>query len=346
MTASVDESSEARRPVFRIIVDNGNHLPDDDDMTHPVATGADPALVPAVAALRRFNRFYTRRLGALDPHYMGSDLSLVEARIFYEIAVGEPVLAKRIQDEVGVDPGYLSRIVGKFARRGWIERGRGADARERPIVLTEEGRAAFAALDARTFDETARLLVGLPGHDVAALSAAVDWIADRLGRAEGEGFHVRTWTVGDMGMVTARQSILYHQVYGWGARMEALIGEITTAFIRDFQPGREQCWIAERAGRMLGSVFLVAEDKRVARLRLLYVEPEARGLGIGADLVARCVEFARAAGYREIVLWTHAVLTSARKIYAAQGFTIESVETHDDFGKPEVSESWRLVLAG
>ncbi|MBO9696537.1 MAG: MarR family transcriptional regulator [Sphingopyxis sp.] len=312
-------------------------------MTQTAVPHPNPARASAVAALRRFNRFYTRRMGALDPHYMGSELSLVEARIFYEIAVGEPVLAKRIQEEVGVDPGYLSRIVGKFARRGWIERGRGADARERPIVLTDEGRAAFAALDARTFDETARLLGGLPDHDIAALSAAVDWIADRLGRAEGQDYHVRTWTVGDMGMVTARQSILYQQANGWG--MDTLIGEITTAFLRDFRPGREQCWIAERAGRMLGSVFLVAEDERVARLRLLYVEPEARGLGIGADLVARCVEFARAAGYREIVLWTHAVLTSARKIYAAQGFAIESVETHDDFGKPEVSESWRLVLA-
>lgn len=315
-------------------------------MTKAAPLRPNPALASAVAALRRFNRFYTRRMGALDPHYMGSELSLVEARILYEIAVGEPVLAKRIQEEVGVDPGYLSRIVGKFARCGWIERGRGADARERPIALTAEGRAAFAALDARTFDETARLLDGMPDHDVAALSAAVDWIADRLGRTEGEAYHVRTWAVGDMGMVTARQSILYQQAYGWGVRMEALIGEITTAFLRDFQPGREQCWIAERAGRMLGSVLLVAEDERVARLRLLYVEPEARGLGIGADLVTRCVEFARAAGYREVVLWTHAVLTSARKIYAAQGFAIESVETHDDFGKPEVSESWRLILAG
>lgn len=314
-------------------------------MTEAATLDPDPALSAAVGALRRFNRFYTRRMGVLDPHYMGSELSLVEARIFYEIAVGEPVLAKAIQEAVGIDPGYLSRIVGKFAQRGWIARGRGADARERPIMLTDEGRAAFAALDARTFDETARLLDRLPGPDVAALSAAVDWIADRLGSADGEAYQVRPWTVGDMGMVTARQAILYQQAHGWGRRMEALIGEITTAFLRDFQPGREQCWIAERAGRMLGSVFLVAEDARVARLRLLYVEPEARGLGIGADLVARCVAFARAAGYREVVLWTHAVLTSARKIYAAEGFVIESVETHDDFGKPEVSESWRLILA-
>ena len=314
-------------------------------MTQAAAFAPNPALTSAVTSLRRFNRFYTRRMGVLDPHYMGSELSLVEARIFYEIAVGEPVLAKSIQEAVGVDPGYLSRIVGKFAQRGWIARGRGADGRERPIMLTDEGRAAFTALDARTFDETARLLAGLPGPDVAALSAAVDWIADRLGSADGQAYQVRTWTVGDMGMVTARQAILYQQVYGWGTRMEALIGEITTAFLRDFQPGREQCWIAERAGRMLGSVFLVAEDAHVARLRLLYVEPEARGLGIGADLVARCVAFARAAGYREIVLWTHAVLTSARKIYAAEGFLLESAETSDEFGTPEVSESWRLILA-
>ena len=313
-------------------------------MTPSTSPDPSPTLVPAVAALRRFNRFYTRRMGALDPHYMGSELSLVEARILYEIAVGEPALAKQIQEELGVDAGYLSRIIGKFVRRGWIARGRGVDARERPIVLTDEGRAAFAALDARTFDQTAQLLGGLPDPDIAALSAAVDWIADRLGRTGSEPHRVRTWAAGDMGMITARQAILYHQAYGWGSGMEALIGEITAAFIRGFQPGREQCWIAERAGRMMGSVFLVAEDEGVARLRLLYVEPDARGLGIGADLVARCVEFARTAGYREVVLWTHAVLTSARKIYAAQGFTVESVETHDDFGKPEVSESWRLRL--
>ncbi|MBB6425924.1 bifunctional helix-turn-helix transcriptional regulator/GNAT family N-acetyltransferase [Sphingopyxis sp. JAI128] len=327
-----------------IIVDIGNYLLDEAGMMQSTTSCPNPAIAPAVAALRRFNRFYTRRMGALDPHYMGSELSLIEARIFYEIAVGEPVLAKRIQEDLGVDPGYLSRIVGKFTRSGWIARGRGTDGRERPIALTDAGRAAFAALDARTFEETARLLEGLSEQEVAGLSAAVDWIADRLGNAKGQAYNIRTWGVGDMGMVTARQAILYDQAYGWGPPMEALIGEIAASFIRNFRPGREQCWIAERAGRMLGSVFLVAEGEHVARLRLLYVEPEARGLGIGGDLVTRCVEFARAAGYREIVLWTHAVLTSARKIYAAQGFEVESVETHDDFGKPEVSESWRLRL--
>ena len=161
-------------------------------MTQAAALDPNPALTSAVAALRRFNRFYTRRLGALDPHYMGSELSLVEARIFYEIAVGEPVLAKSIQEAVGVDPGYLSRIIGKFAQRGWIARGRGADARERPIMLTGEGRAAFTALDARTFDETARLLRGLPGSDIAALSAAVDWIDCAM---SVNGLALKTWSV-------------------------------------------------------------------------------------------------------------------------------------------------------
>ena len=147
-----------------------------------------------------------------------------------------------------------------------------------------------------------------------------------------------------MGMITARQSILYDESYGWGIGMETLIGEITSAFLRNFQSGREQCWVTERDGRMLGCVFLVADSPDVARLRLLYVEPEARGLGIGNLLVEQCIKFAREAGYRELVLWTHSVLTSARKIYAAHGFEITSVETHDEFGKPEQGESWRLVL--
>ncbi|WP_095012610.1 GNAT family N-acetyltransferase [Tsuneonella mangrovi] len=158
-------------------------------------------------------------------------------------------------------------------------------------------------------------------------------------------WQLRTFRTGDMGLITARQSILYGEGYGWGRSMEALIGEISSAFLRNFKDGREQCWIAERDGQMLGAVFLVEDDAETARLRLLHVEPEARGMGIGSALVHQCTDFAREAGYHRIVLWTHAVLHSARRLYAAEGYVLTGSETHDDFGKPEVSEHWLLELA-
>lgn len=303
-----------------------------------------PATDRVVQRLRAFNRDFSQLMGLLESRYMGSDLSVVEARVLYEIVQREPVLARDIARPLRLDPGYLSRIVARLLRRGFVERRRGEDARERPLSLTAAGRTAYAELDRTTAAQTARMIAPL-GEDGAQRLGALLGEAGMLlfGAVPGE-WSLRTFRNGDMGLITARQSILYHEGYGWGRGMEALIGEITAAFLRDFKSGREQCWIAEREGRMLGSVLLVEEQAETARLRLLYVEPEARGMGVGQALVKQCTAFAREAGYRRIVLWTHAVLESARRIYAAEGYRIVETHTHDDFGKPELSESWLLEL--
>jgi DNA-binding MarR family transcriptional regulator/N-acetylglutamate synthase-like GNAT family acetyltransferase len=298
----------------------------------------------AVAALRAFNRFYTRFAGALDAHYMQSELSLAEARLLYEIANREAPLAAELRAALGLDAGYVSRIMRRFQAKGWIERGRGHDARRRPISLTAQGRAAFAALDERTRAQVAARIEGLSEGDRDALVAALAAVTGLLG-GMGAPWRIRTFRAGDLATIAARQSILYAD-YGWGLPMEILLGEVTTAFLRDFKPGREQCWVAERAGMMAGAVMLVDAGDGVGQLRLLHVEPWARGRGIGRSLVGECVDFARAAGYRKVRLWTHTVLASARRIYEAAGFRIVATEVHHEFGKPEQGETWELALRG
>ena len=296
----------------------------------------------AVAAVRAFTRFYTRFAGALDAHYLGSDLSLAEARLLYEIANREAPLAAELQVELGLDAGYVSRILRRFQARGWIARGRGADARRRPISLTADGRRVFDALDARTRAQVAGRIESLGDGDRATLVEALGAARALLGGGTAP-WHIRTFRAGDLAMVAARQSILY-EPYGWGRPMEILQGEITTAFLRDFKPGREQCWVAERAGAMAGAILLVDAGDNVGQLRLLHVEPWARGLGIGSALVGECVAFARAAGYDFVRLWTHTVLASARRIYQAAGFRIVSTEVHHGFGTAEQGETWELAL--
>ena len=296
----------------------------------------------AVAAVRAFTRFYTRFVGALDAHYLDSDLSLAEARLLYEIANREAPLAAELQAELGLDAGYVSRILRRFQAAGWIERGRGADARRRPISLTAAGRRQFDALDARSRALVAERIDSLGDGDRATLVEALGAARALLGGG-GAPWHIRTFRAGDLAMIAARQSILY-EPYGWRRPMEILQGEITTAFLRDFKPGREQCWIAERAGTMAGAILLVDAGDNVGQLRLLHVEPWARGLGIGSALVAICVGFARDAGYDVIRLWTHSVLLSARRIYEAAGFRIVSTEVHHGFGKAEQGETWELAL--
>lgn len=312
----------------------------------PLADDRAAAPEAATAALRRFNRFYTRFAGVLGPGYMGSELSLIEARILYEIAKGQPLASKRIVEALSVDPGYLSRILRRFTQQGWIARTRGADAREHPVRLTPAGETFFSELDRATAASTSATLAHLSRDEQAGLAERLAWIEARLAGAPLPPPAIRLWQPGDMGLITAQQAVYYRNAYGWGDTMEVLIGEITSRFVRDFQDRREQCWVAERHGELLGSVFLVAETDTVARLRLLYVDPAARGHGLGRDLVGRCIAFAREAGYAELVLWTHTVLASARAIYADHGFMIERAETHDEFGKPEQSEHWRLVLQG
>jgi DNA-binding MarR family transcriptional regulator/GNAT superfamily N-acetyltransferase len=294
-----------------------------------------------ITALRAFNRFHTRFVGALDAGYMGSAMTLVEARLLYEIVNRDGPLAAELGGALGLDAGYASRWLEV---RGWIARGRGSDARQRPIALTPAGQAAFDALDGVTRAHIEASIAHLTENDRAQLVGALETVSALLGKGRALPWHLRTFKPGDMGMIAARQSILYHEHWGWGTRLEALEGEITANFLRDFKPGREQCWVAERGGRMIGAIFCVDSGNGAAQLRLLHVEPEARGLGIGEALVRTCVEFAREAGYARIWLWTHAVLLSARRIYAATGFQIIATEMHDEFGKAELGETWELVF--
>jgi DNA-binding MarR family transcriptional regulator/GNAT superfamily N-acetyltransferase len=296
----------------------------------------------AVAALRAFTRFYTRSVGALGAHYLDSDLSLTEARLLYEIANDEAPLAAALQAELGLDAGYVSRILRRFQARGWIARDRGEDRRSRPISLTPAGRAAFDALDARTRADVAGRIAALGAADRETLVAALGAVTGLLGGGNAP-WHIRTFRAGDLFTIAARQSILY-EPYGWKRPMEILQGEVTTAFLRDFKPGREQCWVAERAGLMAGAVMLVDAGGDVGQLRLLHVEPGARGLGIGSALVGECVRFARAAGYARMRLWTHTILESARRIYEAAGFTITETAVHHEFGAPVQGETWALEL--
>lgn len=275
---------------------------------------------------------------------MGGELSLVEARVTYEIREREPVLARDVAQVLGLDPGYLSRTVAKLEKQGWIERGRGKDARERPLSLTSDGEDSYQALDAVTLAETEKLLAHLDKDGAVRLLNALDEAGDLLFREIQSDWSLRELRPGDLGHLCSRQAILYREHWGWGDGLEALMMEICAAYLRDFKPGKEQGWIAERNGRMLGSVFVANEDHETARLRMLYVEPEARGLGVGSALVRQCTQFARDAGYKRMVLWTHAVLDSARKIYAAEGYTVTSTEVQSEFGKEEISEHWLLEL--
>lgn len=297
----------------------------------------------AVAAVRAFNRFYTRFAGVLASHYMDSELSLAEARLLYEVANREAALAIDLQDLLGLDAGYVSRMLRRFEGKGWIARGRGEDGRRRPIAITPAGRAMYEALNERVRAATADRVERLAPRDQETLVAALQAAQALLGGADAP-WHIRTFRAGDLALIASRQSVLY-EAYGWGREMEILQGEVTTAFLRDFKPGREQCWVAERAGMMAGAVLLVDAGDEVGQLRLLHVEGWARGLGIGSALVAECVAFARVAGYRTLRLWTHTILTSARRIYEAQGFRIVSTAVHDTFGKPEQGEIWELDLA-
>lgn len=300
-------------------------------------------MTEAVTALRAFNRFHTRFSGALNAHYMHSDMSLAEARCLYEIAQEDGLLASDLQDRIGLDAGYVSRILRKFEGKGWITRGRGKDARRRPITLADAGRAAFAALDVTTRAETAGRIAHLGEADREALVGALEQVQLLLDGG-GREWTMRTFRPGDLAMIAARQSLLYAEGWGWGLPMEILQGEVTTAFLRDFKPGREQCWVAELGGRMAGSVLVVDAGGDAAQLRLLYVEPWARGLGIGEALVQECVRFAREAGYARMKLWTHTILTSARRIYESVGMHIAKVEMHDEFGEAVQGEIWEMAL--
>jgi len=299
-----------------------------------------------VAALRAFNRFHTRFAGVLQPSYMDSGMGVTAARLLYEIAQGEAgVLASSLRERIGLDAGHASRIIAGFEKRGWIARGRGSDARQRPIALTPQGRAAFAAIDARTRADTAARIAGLDGGQQEDLVAALGQVRALLGEVDArDNWSIRPFRIGDLALVASRQARLYEAEYGWGRAMEVMQGEITTAFLRNFKPGREQAWIAERDGAMLGAVLLADAGKDVGQLRLLHVERAARGLAIGRALVDQCIGFARDAGYQRMMLWTQDVLINARHLYESAGFILAEREIHSLFGNEMTGERWILSL--
>jgi DNA-binding MarR family transcriptional regulator/GNAT superfamily N-acetyltransferase len=316
---------------------------------HSSATPTNKDLAGRVAAVRRFNRFYTRRIGALQEGVLRTPFSLTEGRVLYELAHREGCTASELARDLGLDPGYLSRILRGFEGRGLLARaGSEADARIVHLALTEAGREAFAPLHRRSDEEIGAMLGELPVAEQQRLLAAMARIEALLaGPAAGrEPFVLRPHRVGDIGWIVHRQALLYAEEYAWDIRYEALIAGICATFVRDFDPARERCWIAEREGEILGSVFLVRNTDTQARLRLLYVEAHARGLGLGRRLVGECIQFARAAGYRSLTLWTCDILVSARKIYEAAGFRLVKESPYQNFGHDLVAQDWELDLTG
>jgi DNA-binding MarR family transcriptional regulator/predicted N-acetyltransferase YhbS len=306
----------------------------------------DGAFERRVEAVRQFNRFYTRRIGVLEEGLHGSSFSLAEARVLYELAQRRLPAASELARDLGMDAGYLSRILRGFERRGLLERSPSpADGRQSLLALTEAGHAAFAPLNAGSRQEVAGLLAPLSGAEQQRLTEAMAVIERLLGRSqEGAGFILRAHQPGDMGWVVQRHGELYASEYGWDERFEALVASIVAAFITNYDPRRERCWIAERNGAPVGSAFLVRKSESVAQLRLLIVEPSARGLGIGRRLVDECERFARQAGYTTITLWTNSVLSAARRIYEAAGYRLVASEPHRSFGRDLVGETWELPL--
>ena len=320
-----------------------------------MTVAADP-----IEDVRRFNRFYTRAIGVLSEGHLGSEFSLVEMRVLYEIAHRDRPTASVVGAELGLDAGYLSRILRRFERDGLVTRSRSrADGRQAHLAFTRRGRNRFNALDSRARSEVGRLLTPLSSAERGGLVAAMHTIEDALGAGDSRGkrptasaaapsgrsYVLRDPAPGDLGWVVWRHGALYAAEFGWNAEFEGLVARIVADYVDHFDPARERCWIAERDGEKLGSVFLVKESARVARLRMLLVEPSARGLGLGGHLVDVCTEFARAAGYRKIVLWTNSVLEGARRLYVRAGYRLTAEKRHHVWGKDQISETWELDLA-
>ncbi|HLK48280.1 MAG TPA: bifunctional helix-turn-helix transcriptional regulator/GNAT family N-acetyltransferase [Bryobacteraceae bacterium] len=300
-----------------------------------------------VEAIRRFNRFYTRKIGLLGEGHLDSPFSLTEVRVLYELAHRDGAVAAEIGKDLGLDPGYLSRILQRFRKRGLVARTRSKkDARQSRLALTAKGKAVFRPLDRAANREIGALWKQVPPAERPRVVEAMRVMAQAL-RGEGEpaaAVMLRPHRPGDIGWVVHRHGILYAQEQGWDERFEAVVAEIAARFVHNFDPQRERCWIAERAGEILGSVFLVRESDTVARLRLLLVEPSARGLGLGKRLVDECIGFARRARYRQMVLLTESTLKPAQHIYEKAGFRLVEEKEHWEFGIPVIGQTWQLEL--
>lgn len=298
-----------------------------------------------IEAIRRFNRFYTSRIGVLQRGLLGSDLSLTEVRVLYELAHRGALTASDLSRGLGLDPGYLSRILRAFQRAGYVRKRRASDdARVSFLSLTAAGRKVFSPLDERAHDEIGRMIEDLSASEQRRLVTAMREIETLLGETGRSDVKLRPPEPGDLGWVVQRHGAIYAEEYGWGERFEALVADVVARFVATFDPAHERCWIAELEGEPVGSVFVVKQSENVAKLRLLIVEPQARGLGIGTRLVDECIAFSRDAGYRTMELWTQSVLHAARRIYERAGFELAKREPHTLFGVEALGETWRLKL--
>jgi DNA-binding MarR family transcriptional regulator/GNAT superfamily N-acetyltransferase len=304
---------------------------------------------PSVDAVRRFNRFYTRKIGVLEEGLLKSPYSLTEVRVLYELANRQQTTASDLCSELALDAGYLSRILQKFESLGFVARRRSKeDGRQSLLDLTAAGKKAFAPLDSQSSEQVREMLTSLGRSQQTALVEAMRTIQTLLSPRDPakSPYLLRLHRPGDMGWVVHRHGVLYWQEYGYDERFEALVAEIVAEFIQKYDPRRERCWMAERDGEIVGSVFLVKKSEAVAKLRLLLVEPSARGLGIGKRLVSECIQFAEQAGYKKMMLWTQSELTAARKIYEEAGFRRVKEEAHQSWGRDDlVSETWQLKVA-
>ncbi len=300
-----------------------------------------------IEAMRRFNRFYTKKIGVLHERLLKSPFPLTEARVIYELAHHEKTTATELSNELGLDAGYLSRLLRSFKKRGLIRKKPSkTDGRQNFLSLTERGQEAFAMLNVRSRSEIGAMLSNFSAADQNRLVKAMHTIEGLLG-AQPERkvpYLLRPHQPGDMGWVVHRHGVLYAEEYSWDEQFEALVAGIVAKFVKHYNPKRERCWMAEMDGEIVGSVFLVKKSRTVAQLRLLLVEPKARGLGIGTRLVSECVRFARQVGYRKIMLWTNSVLNAARHIYEEANFRLVDEEPHHSFGHDLIGQTWELKL--
>jgi DNA-binding MarR family transcriptional regulator/GNAT superfamily N-acetyltransferase len=302
-----------------------------------------------VSSFRRFNRMYTRLIGTLDEGLLRTEYSLAEARVLYDLATRTKPSAKEIAEGLGMDPGYLSRILTKFESAALVRRRASQkDSRSADLSLTRRGKTAFETLNALSEKQASTILEGLPVHDRAQLIQAMKTIEDVLAQdgSRRRAYVLRTHRPGDMGWVVHREGALYAEEYGWDETFEALVAHIVAEFVTNFDARRERCWIAEAEGQPVGHVFLVKhpEQADTAKLRLLLVEPSERGKGLGHVLVNECLRFARACGYRKVTLWTQSILTAAHRIYERAGFRLVHEEPHHRFGKDLIGQTWELEL--
>jgi DNA-binding MarR family transcriptional regulator/GNAT superfamily N-acetyltransferase len=310
---------------------------------------AHSELTNDVAVFRRFNRMYTRFIGTLNEGLLNSPYSLAEARVLYELATRDAPKAREIADELGMDAGYLSRLLGKFERDGLLKRKVSEeDGRYAELTLTARGKAAFKKLNALSEEQGQTVLEELPPSARMQLIDCMRTMEGILTKADRNRlpYILRPHRVGDMGWIVHREGVGYAEQYGWDETFEALVARIVDQFVTNFDPSRERCWIAEIDGQNVGHIFLVKhpEEPDTAKLRLLFVEPSARGMGLGDALVTECIRFARTAGYKKVVLWTQSILVGAHRIYERAGFRLINEAPHRSFGKDLVGQTWKLAL--